>query len=259
METTKVSLGGVAIRVGAIVMAFGLLFAACARGTTDRSAAGDSSETNPVNTVPAGETIAPPSTFLPTPPTADASQTSTTTTTGSASTSSSSSTTTITSATTTTTPAPEPQAVRVYPCATSVRLGPFEASVSAPGDCLTRNGLEWTSTKKVFVGGMEFRPVAADANFVFDPLNAHVHAVGYQALGSLLGGELLIDEGVIDWSFQYTPSQSAVPGWAMPIRNDAIKTSTIGKLRGLSGVASYPVQPVNGFPDYSVVWSRGHR
>ena len=100
---------------------------------------------------------------------------------------------------------------------------------------------------------MEFRPVAPDPIFIFDPLNAHVHAVGYQVLGSLLGGELIIDEGVVDWSFQYTPSQSAAPGWAMPIKNDVIKTSTIGRLRGLSGVANYPRQPVNGFPDYTVV------
>jgi len=39
----------------------------------------------------------------------------------------------------------------------------------------------------------------------------------------------------------------------MPVKNDTIKLSTIGRLQGLSGVSSYPKQPVNGFPDYSVV------
>jgi len=48
---------------------------------------------------------------------------------------------------------------------------------------------------------MEFRPTAPDATFTFDPLNAHVHAVGYQVFGSILGGDLLVDEGVVDWSF----------------------------------------------------------
>jgi len=100
---------------------------------------------------------------------------------------------------------------------------------------------------------MEFRPTAPDATFTFDPLNAHVHAVGYQVFGSILGGDLLVDEGVVDWSFQYSPSQNSAPGWAMPVKNDTIKLSTIGRLQGLSGVSSYPKQPVNGFPDYSVV------
>ncbi len=151
-------------------------------------------------------------------------------------------------------PGLEPAVALVYPCAKSVRLGPFEALVdkSAPEDCLYRIGLEWTSTKKVFVGGMEFRPNTPDANFIFDPLNAHVHAVGYQVFGSILGGDLLVDEGVVDWSFQYTQSQNSAPGWAMPVKNDTIKLSTIGRLDGLSGVGSYPKQPVNGFPDYSV-------
>jgi hypothetical protein len=149
----------------------------------------------------------------------------------------------------------EPAVAQVYPCAKSVRLGPFEALVdkSAPEDCLYRTGIEWTSTKKVFVGGMEFRPNAPDATFTFDPLNAHVHAVGYQVFGSILGADLLVDEGVVDWSFQYSPSQNSAPGWAMPVKNDTIKLSTIGRLQGLSGVSSYPKQPVNGFPDYSVV------
>lgn len=100
---------------------------------------------------------------------------------------------------------------------------------------------------------MEFRPTAPDATFTFDPLNAHVYAVGYQVFGSILGGELLLDEDVIDWSFQYNPSQNSAPRWAMPVKSDTIKLSTIVKLQGLSGVTSYPKQPVNGFPDYSVV------
>ncbi|CAM8658527.1 hypothetical protein MCETE7_02068 [Acidimicrobiia bacterium] len=126
-------------------------------------------------------------------------------------------------------------------------------SVSAPEDCLTRRGLVWTSSQKVFVGGMEFRPVAPQAVVTFDPLNAHIQATGYQAVGSILGGDLIVDEGVIDWSFQYSPSQSSAPDWAMPIKSDVIKTSTIGRLPGLSDVASFPKQPVNGFPDYSDV------
>jgi hypothetical protein len=146
----------------------------------------------------------------------------------------------------------EPTSV-LYPCATSVRLGPLEVLTSAPGDCLERNGLEWRSDKKVFVGGMEFRPIAPGAVVTFDPLNAHVFATGYRALGSLLGGELIVDEGVIDWSFQYSSSQQSAPGWAMPVKSDTIKTSTIGRLPGLSGVAGYPRQPVNGFPDYTGV------
>jgi hypothetical protein len=47
-------------------------------------------------------------------------------------------------------------------------------SVSAPEGCLSRSGLVWTSTQKVFVGGMEFRPVAPQAVVTFDPLNAHI-------------------------------------------------------------------------------------
>lgn len=125
--------------------------------------------------------------------------------------------------------------------------------MSNAGDCLERKGLEWRSDKKVFVGGMEFRPIAPGAVVTFDPLNARVAATGYQALGSLFGGELIVDEGVIEWSFQYSPSQQGAPGWAMPVKGDTIKSSTIGRLPGLADVATYPRQPVNGFPDYTVV------
>jgi hypothetical protein len=213
-----------------------------------------------VATIAPGDTILPDTSTLP-----DTSLPSTSTTSSPAPTSStipeanSSTTTTIsgesTPSSTTTVPGLEPAVALVYPCAKSVRLGPFEALVdkNAPEDCLYRNGVEWTSTKKVFVGGMEFRPAAPDATFTFDPLNAHVHAVGYQVFGSILGADLLVDEGIVDWSFQYTQSQNSAPGWAMPVKSDTIKLSTIGKLQGLSAVASFPKQPVNGFPDYSVV------
>ena len=247
-------------RAIAVVLSCGLLFAACASGTTNRSASGDTTTTNPVATIAPGDTILPDTSTLP-----DTSLPSTSTTSSPAPTSStipeanSSTTTTIsgesTPSSTTTVPGLEPAVALVYPCAKSVRLGPFEALVdkNAPEDCLYRNGVEWTSTKKVFVGGMEFRPAAPDATFTFDPLNAHVHAVGYQVFGSILGADLLVDEGVVDWSFQYTQSQNSAPGWAMPVKSDTIKLSTIGKLQGLSAVASFPKQPVNGFPDYSVV------
>ncbi|CAB4607879.1 unannotated protein [freshwater metagenome] len=237
-------------------MACGILFAACAGETIDRSASGVTDDTEVVNTFAPGETVLPSTTTLPagttlvTPTTTPADSTSSSTTT---------TTTTIdgavesTSTTTTTVPSGAPDAGISWACATSVRLGPFEMSVSAPENCLSRAGLVWTSTQKVFVGGMEFRPVAPQAMVTFDPLNAHIHATGYQAVGSIFGGDLIVDEGVIDWSFQYSPSQSSAPGWAMPIRSDVIKTSTIGRLPGLSDVASYPKQPVNGFPDYTVV------
>jgi len=261
MDGTQTTRRRLVVQAVAVTLACGLLFAACASSATNRSAAGDTTSTNPVATVAPGETILPPTTLLPTstttalsPSTSSTvagSDSSTTTTMNDASTSSSSSTS---STTTTTVPELEPAVAQVYPCAKSVRLGPFEALVdkSAPEDCLYRTGIEWTSTKKVFVGGMEFRPTAPDATFTFDPLNAHVHAVGYQVFGSILGGDLLVDEGVVDWSFQYSPSQNSAPGWAMPVKNDTIKLSTIGRLQGLSGVSSYPKQPVNGFPDYSV-------
>ena len=265
MDGTQTTYRRVVARTLAITVACGLLFAACASGTTNRSASGDTTPSNPVNTVAPGDTVLPPTTLPPTSTTTvsssstsstvPGSDSSTTTTMSGASTSSSSSTSSTTTTTTTTVPGLEPAVALVYPCAKSVRLGPFEALVdkSAPEDCLYRIGLEWTSTKKVFVGGMEFRPNTPDANFIFDPLNAHVHAVGYQVFGSILGSDLLVDEGVVDWSFQYSPSQNSAPGWAMPVKNDTIKLSTIGRLQGLSGVSSYPKQPVNGFPDYSVV------
>lgn len=251
-----------ATRGAALFVVVGLLLASCSSTTTNRSASGDTTPTSdPVNTVAPGETILPPTTTVPAPtttePTASTSSTvptsSTTSTTIEGDTTSTSTSTTTT--TTTLSPQVQPSEVMLYPCAKSVRLGPFEALVdaSAPEDCLYRKGLEWTSTKKVFVGGMEFRPTAPDATFAFDPLNARVHAVGYQVLGSILGGDLLIDEGVVDWSFQYTQSQNSAPGWAMPVKNDTIKLSTIGRLQGLSGVETYPKQPVNGFPDYTVV------
>ena len=262
MDGTQTNRCRLVTQAVAVALACGLLFVGCASSTTNRSAAGDTTPTNPVATVAPGETILPPTTLLPTTSTQVPTE-STTTVAGSnssttstsipngASTSSSSST----SSTTTTVPGLEPATALVYSCAKSVRLGPFEALVdkSAPEDCLYRTGVVWTSTKKVFVGGMEFRPTAADASFIFDPLNAHVHAVGYQVFGSIFGGDLLVDEGVVDWSFQYSQSQNSAPGWAMPVKNDAIKLSTIGRLQGLSGVSSYPKQPVNGFPDYSVV------
>jgi len=105
----------------------------------------------------------------------------------------------------------------VYPFANSVRLCPFEALAdgSVPDARVLRNGLEWTSTSKVFVGGMEFRSVAPDVVFQIDPLNAHVHSVGCEVYFSILGGILLIAVGVIDWLFQYTRSQNSSPGWAM--------------------------------------------
>lgn len=244
----------------AVVIASGLLFAACASGTTNRSAAGDTPTSNPVNTVAPGDTILPATTAVPT-PTTEAPSTSTSSTvpgSGSSTTStmmSAGSTSSTSSTTTTTVPSLSPAVAVSYPCAKSVRLGPFEALADKadPEACLSRNGLEWTSTKKVFVGGMEFRPATADATFLFDPLNAHVHANGYEVFGSILGGDLLIDDGIVDWSFQYTASQNSAPGWAMPVKNDEIKASTIGRLPGLSGVNSYPRQPVNGFPDYTVV------
>jgi len=246
-----------------IAMACGILFAACAGETTNRSVSGVTDDTGVVNTLGPGETFLPSATGVPetdlsttttmssTSTTAPGSDSSTTTTIGV--TVESTSTTSSSSSTTTTIPTVEPAAADVYACATSVRLGPFEMSVSAPEGCLSRSGLVWTSTQKVFVGGMEFRPVAPQAVVTFDPLNAHIQATGYQAVGSILGGDLIVDEGMIDWSFQYSPSQSSAPGWAMPIKNDVIKTSTIGRLPGLSDVASYPKQPVNGFPDYTVV------
>ena len=243
----------------ALALACGLVFAACASGTTNRSASGETTTTNPVATVAPGDTILPDTSLLPASTTTSSAPTSSTVPESNASTT----TTTIsgeptpssTSTSSTTVPGLSPAVALVYPCAKSVRLGPFEALVdkNAPEDCLYRIGVEWRSTKKVFVGGMEFRPAAPDATFTFDPLNAHVHAVGYQVFGSIFGGQLLVDEGVIDWSFQYNPGQNSAPGWAMPVKNDTIKLSTIGKLQGLSGVTSYPKQPVNGFPDYSVV------
>lgn len=248
------------VRSGAaLIVVAGLVLASCSSGSTNRSASGDSTSTsNPVNTVAPGDTILPPTTELPS-TTTELPEATTSTVPSSSSTS-----TTIeadpnstSSTTTTTTLAPQlqPEDAPLYPCAKSVRLGPFEALIdrSSPDDCLVRKGLEWTSSKKVFVGGMEFRPKAPDATFSFDPLNAHVHAVGYQVFGSILGGDLLIDEGVVDWSFQYTQSQNSAPGWAMPVKNDTIKLSTIGRLQGLSDVESFPKQPVNGFPDYTVV------
>ena len=247
----------------AVAIASGLLFAACASGTVNRSAAGDTPTSNPVNTVAPGATILPTTTAVPTSTTAAPSSSTSSTIAGSASSTTSttvsggsaSSSSSTSSTTTTTVPSLNPAVAVLYPCAKSVRLGPFEALADKadPEACLTRVGLEWTSTKKVFVGGMEFRPATADATFFFDPLNAHVHANGYEVFGSIFGGDMLVDDGIVDWSFQYTQSQNSAPGWAMPIKNDEIKASTIGRLPGLSGVNSYPRQPVNGFPDYTVV------
>jgi hypothetical protein len=259
MDRTRTTQRRLFAQAIALALACGLLFAACASGTTNRSASGETTTTNPVATVAPGDTILPDTSLLPTSTTTSSAPTSSTVPESNSSTT----TTTIsgeptpssTSTSSTTVPGLRPAVALVYPCAKSVRLGPFEALVdkNAPEDCLYRIGVEWRSTKKVFVGGMEFRPAAPDATFTFDPLNAHVHAVGYQVFGSIFGGQLLVDEGVIDWSFQYNPGQNSAPGWAMPVKNDTIKLSTIGKLQGLSGVTSYPKQPVNGFPDYSVV------
>ena len=254
---------GTAVRGLAIVAAFGLLVAACAgSGTTNRQAAGDTPETI-VNTVPPGDTILPPTTLLPTTSTQVPTESTTTTVAGSNSSSTSttapsgasSSTSSTSSTTTTTIPSLQPAVALLYPCAKSVRLGPFEAHTdpAAPDDCLNRNGVEWTSNKKVFVGGMEFRPSSESSTFYFDPLNAHVHAIGYSVFGSVLGSDLIVAQGIVDWSFQYTTGQNSAPGWAMPVKSDTIKLSTIQRLQGLSGVASFPKQPENGFPDYSVV------
>jgi len=47
-------------------LACGLLFAACASGTTNRSASGDTTTTNPVATIAPGDTILPDTSLLPT-------------------------------------------------------------------------------------------------------------------------------------------------------------------------------------------------
>lgn len=231
-----------------MAITIGFALGSCAGSTTDRNASGSTSTTGVVSTVDPGSTILPvtsttmnpegSTTSLPAAPT----ESSTTSTIG-----------TTSSTSTTAVPDPVPETPAVFPCAHSVRLGPFEMLAGTPDGCLTRVGLEWTSTTKVLVGGMEFRPVAPGALVTFDPLNAHLHSVGFQALGSILGGDLIVDEGVIDWSFQYTKAQNSAPGWAMPIDDDVILPSTIARLRGLSGVGAYPKQPVNGFPDYTVV------
>ncbi|MBU3701482.1 MAG: hypothetical protein FGM58_05485 [Acidimicrobiia bacterium] len=122
-----------------------------------------------------------------------------------------------------------------------------------PETCLVRTGLEWSTDRAVKVGGIEFRPVAPGARVVFDPFNARVGAVGYEAYGSVLGAPVLIDQGVIDWSFQYTPSQNGPVGNYMPTRSDTVNLATVGRLPGLADVATFPKQPVTGFADYTLV------
>lgn len=122
-----------------------------------------------------------------------------------------------------------------------------------PTTCLVRTGLEWSTDRAVTVGGIDFRPVAPGARVVFDPFNARVASIGYEAYGTVFGAPLLLASGVIDWSFQYTPSQNGPIGAAMPSSSETVSLITVGRLPGLSGVATFPKQPVTGFADYSVV------
>lgn len=105
----------------------------------------------------------------------------------------------------------------------------------------------------MFVGGIEFRPVDATSIVRFDPFNAHVSATNYKAFASILGTPLLLDEGVIDWSFQYSSNQNGPIGGSMPVEADTVNLATVARLPGLADVQSYPKQPINGFADYTVV------
>ena len=247
------------LTISAVVVALGVVLSACSGSAPDRSASGETTTTGAVSTIdpaPATSstitTVETESTTTVSAPVDERTSTTSTTSTSPGDPTSSTSSTVVTT-TSTTVAEIVPETLDVFPCARSVRLGPLEMLAGTPDGCLSRTGLEWTSTTKVLVGGMEFRPESADALVTFDPLNAHLHSVGFTAHGTVLGGDLLIDDGVIDWSFQYTESQSSALGWAMPIQSDTIKRSTIARLSGLEDVDSYPRQPVNGFPDYTVV------
>jgi len=132
-------------------------------------------------------------------------------------------------------------------------MGPMGMQAIEPDTCLARTGLEWGTDRAVTVGGIEFRPVAAGAQVVFDPFNARVASTGYEAYGTVFGAPLLLASGVIDWSFQYTPSQNGPVGAYMPSSSETVNLVNVGRLPGLSGVAAFPKQPVTGFADYTVV------
>lgn len=236
-------------RLAALALVSALLLAACSSTSTTRSA----SEADPTESTVVLDTSTTTSTVASD---VDASTTTSTTSTTSTTTTEPQSTTTSEpeSSTTTTTivEPPEPTSL-VAPCATRVVMGPLEMRAMSEDTCLRRVGLEWTTDQPVLVGGIEFRPTSETSRVRFDPFNARVAATGYRALGSVLGVPLVIAEGVIDWSFQYSPNQNGPVGSSMPVASDTVNLATVARLPGLSGVQSFPKQPINGFADYTVV------
>ena len=150
-------------------------------------------------------------------------------------------------------PAPtQPAESFVETCFASVTVGPLTVAAGEAA-CLDRVGLTWSSTAAVTVGGVRFVPLGPQARLVFDPFNARVKASGYEAVGSLLGADLVLASGEIDWSFQYRPDQNTGLGRFMPTKSDIIDLALIAQLPGLEGVRSLPKDPVSGFADYSAV------
>lgn len=132
-------------------------------------------------------------------------------------------------------------------------MGPLGMRATEPSTCLARVGLEWSTDRPVLVAGVEFRPVDPGARISFDPFNARVASVGYEAYGSVLGAPLLLASGVIEWSFQFSQSQNGPIGSSMPVESDTVDLSRIARLPGLSEVRGLPRQPINGFVDYHFV------
>lgn len=235
--------------LGAVVLVAGLVLASCASPSTSRRA---SEADDPTSTSESTSTTVRPTGDGSTTSTSVADRPSTDGTTSTTATSTTSTTTASTTTTTTTTLPLVPTDV-VHPCATRVAIGPLEMRAASPDTCLRRSGLEWTTNQRVTVGGIDFRPTSDTSVVRFDPFNAHVYATGYRAMGTVLGAPLVIAEGVIDWSFQYSAGQNGPVGAAMPVAADTVDLATVARLPGLSDVRTFPKQPVNGFADYTVV------
>lgn len=138
-------------------------------------------------------------------------------------------------------------------CVKSVTVGPLTVRVGNEVECLERRGLTWSSRATVTVGGVKFVALDPQSRIVFDAFNARVRASGYEAVGSVLGADLVLASGEIDWSFQYRPDQNTGLGRFMPTQSDIIDLTLVSQLPGLGDVRSLPKDPVSGFVDYSTV------
>lgn len=143
------------------------------------------------------------------------------------------------------------------PCATSIRVGPLKIDAEA---CMARDGMVWTATGKVAIGGLDFLPNGGGAKLIIDPLNLSLRAKGSWSvvlegsIGRTPVGPVTLYSGEFTWSYQYRPNLRDIAGlFQAALPGEGVSFASIAKLPGLTNAPSLPQLPKLGLPDYSAV------